>query len=172
MAKKSLPSFLYWCKKMDKKLLILGIGNYLMGDDGLGVHVINELKNRNFPENVEVVDGATKGLDLIHYLENKDFLIIIDAIDLNKNPGELIILKDEEIKNYCKIKYSVHEIGLGDLLSTALLMDILPEEIVLIGLQPENIELKTELSQKLRDNLNLIFQEIDKLLKQWKFINA
>jgi len=138
-----------------------------MGDDGLGVHAVKILKNLNLPENIEIIDGGTKGLDLLTYLENKDALIIIDAINFNKKPGELIILKDDDIKNYFRIKFSMHEIGLGDLISAADLLDILPEKIIILGFQPEKIELTTELSETLKDNLPLLIENVKRILKEW-----
>ncbi len=146
---------------------MLGIGNLLMADDGLGVHAVQKLKDFQFPENVEIVDGGTRGLDLLPFLEDKTHIIFIDAINLNKKPGELIILKGDELKSYLNIKFTPHEIGISDLLFSAGLMGILPEEIVLIGLQPYKIEPEIELSDVIKEKLNLLIDEILKILQSW-----
>jgi len=147
-----------------KKVLILGIGNYLMGDDGVGVHVINLLKKEKLPEYVEVVDGGTNGLNLLNFIEGKDIVIIIDSIDLKKTPGEIIILKNEEIKKYFRLKCSVHDIGLVDLLDTATLLNILPKSIILVGVQPDKISLQTELSETVRKSVPKIIDNIKKII--------
>ena len=137
-----------------------------MGDDGLGIHVINLLKKEKLPDYVELVDGGTKGLNLINYFEGKDIAIIVDAIDLEKEPGDVIVLKDEEIRKYFHVKYSVHEIGIIDLLDTATLLEILPEHVILIGMQPHNIELTTDLSESIKKGLPNLINNIK------QFINA
>ena len=135
-----------------------------MGDDGVGVHVINLLKKEKLPEYVEVVDGGTNGLNLLNFIEGKDIVIIIDSIDLKKTPGEIIILKNEEIKKYFRLKCSVHDIGLVDLLDTATLLNILPKSIILVGVQPDKISLQTELSETVRKSVPKIIDNIKKII--------
>jgi len=150
---------------MDKKnILVVGIGNYLMGDDGLGIHVIKKLQDEKLPDNVELVDGGTKGLNLMNYFENKQLAIIIDAINMEKKPGELIIIEGENVNKFFKIKYSVHEIGLVDLFDSLMLLDMLPEKIFLIGLQPWKIALQTELSEPLEKNLHLVINKVKEII--------
>jgi len=150
---------------MDKKnILVVGIGNYLMGDDGLGIHVIKKLQDEKLPDNVELVDGGTKGLNLMNYFENKQLAIIIDAINIEKKPGELIIIDGENVNRFFKIKYSVHEIGIVDLFDSLMLLDMLPEKIFLIGLQPCKIALQTELSEPLEKNLHLVINKVKEII--------
>ncbi len=151
---------------MDRNhILILGIGNYLMGDDGIGVHAIEALRKNRMLRGIDIVDGGTKGLELINHFENKKRAIIIDAIDLNRAPGEFILLRGEQITTYLdRIRYSVHEIGLKDLLSTLLLLDMMPDELILIGLQPGKIEAGTTLSNGVKNNLNQLIDRITEIV--------
>ncbi len=147
-----------------KDILILGVGNYILGDDGFGIHVINYLNSINFPENVEVVDGGTKGIELLHYFENKNSIIIVDAINLDKEPGDIIEFSKDDIKKYFNIKFSAHELGVADLLMDAELMGILPENLIVIGCQPEKIELTTELSENLKKKIPIVADRILELI--------
>ncbi len=156
-----------------KNILIVGIGNLLMGDDGLGIHAIRELRKFKFPEYVKILDGATNAIDLLHFLEDKTHVIFIDAINLDKKPGEFILLEKEDLRNYLNFKVGPHEIGIHDLLLTAELLDIIPENIVVVGLQPERIAPSTELSTTLNNKLNLLINSILKILAKWNVsINA
>jgi len=147
------------------RILVLGIGNVLMGDDGLGVHVVRELQKVSLPENVDIVDGGTKGIELVPYCENKKRLIIVDAIDLGREPGELIVLKGEHVRRYLgETRCSMHEVGVSDLLSVLALLDIQPGEVLLIGLQPEKIEVGMDLSKSLQDNLQGIVDTIKDMI--------
>ena len=138
-----------------------------MGDDGIGINAIRKLKKFNLPDNISLIEGATFGLDLLYFLENKTHAIFIDAIDLNKTPGELIIVEKEEIFNYYSMKFSPHEIGINDLLFAADLINVLPENFILIGLQPYIIELSLNLSDLIKKNMKVLINEILKILKNW-----
>ena len=131
-----------------KKTLILGVGNYLLSDDGLSVHVLEQLQaNNDFPEEIQIIDGGTCGLDLLQYLEGVTDLIIIDAIKTrNGQPGTIVRLEGDQIPAYLSLKISPHDIGLPDLLATAKLRDLYPQHIVVLGIQPASLELGIDLS--------------------------
>ncbi len=131
-----------------KKTLILGVGNYLLSDDGLSVHVLEQLQaNNDFPEEIQIIDGGTCGLDLLQYLEGVTDLIIIDAIKTrNGQPGTIVRLEGDQIPAYLSLKISPHDIGLPDLLATAKLRDLYPPHIVVLGIQPASLELGIDLS--------------------------
>ncbi|HID89929.1 MAG TPA: hydrogenase maturation protease, partial [Anaerolineae bacterium] len=119
------------------KTLILGVGNILLSDDGVGVHVVRRLEEvAEFPPEVEVLDGGTKGMDLLHYLEGVSRLIIIDAVETKGPPGTLARLTGDQVPAHLSLKMSPHEIGLPDMLFAAQLRDIYPEEVVILGVQP------------------------------------
>lgn len=128
-------------------VLILGIGNLVMSDDGVGVHVVQELqRSYRFPENVMVVDGGTLGLDLLPMLENVTHLILVDAVETGDKPGTMIRLIGEELPVALETKLSPHQMGLKDLLAVSELMGHSPGEMVLIGVQPGCIEMGVEMT--------------------------
>lgn len=127
--------------------LILGLGNTIMADDGLGPTFIDLMRQQGeLPEGVELLDGGTLGLDLLPRLEGLDRLIIVDAVETGLSPGTLVRYRGDEVPQALETKLSPHQMGLKDLLAVARLMDQLPEELVLFGVQPATIEMSTELS--------------------------
>lgn len=124
-----------------RKTLVLGVGNLLLSDDGVGIHTIQRLQEAHtFPEEVQVVDGGTCGLDLLQFLEGIERLIVVDAAQLGKTPGTVVRLEGEQVPAYLALKTSPHEIGLPELLFAAKLTNIYPSEVVVFGVQPESIE--------------------------------
>ncbi|PKO10133.1 MAG: hydrogenase expression/formation protein [Chloroflexi bacterium HGW-Chloroflexi-2] len=153
-----------------KKTLILGVGNYILSDDGLSVHVLERLQANNLiPDNIQMVDGGTCGLDLLQYLEGVSNLIIIDAVKTRDGiPGSIIRLDGDQVPAYLSLKISPHDIGLPDLLATAKLRDLYPEKIVVFGIQPASLELGVELSpevaSKVDELIELIQNEVNELI--------
>jgi hydrogenase maturation protease len=129
------------------KTLILGVGNLLMSDDGVGVRVIERLEaTRALPEGVTALDGGTCGLDLLHFLEGVDLLIVIDAANFNQPPGTIRRLEGEAVPAFLAQKISPHEINLPELLFSAKLCGIYPQKVVVLGVQPQTLEVGLELS--------------------------
>lgn len=127
--------------------LVLGLGNTIMSDDGIGPKVIDQLQQGDaLPEDVALLDGGTLGLDLLPHLEGVQRLIIVDAVDIGKAPGTVVRLTGDEVPIALETKLSPHQMGMKDLLAVARLMGQLPEEIVLIGVQPACLEMDTELT--------------------------
>jgi hydrogenase maturation protease len=127
--------------------LILGLGNTIMSDDGVGPKVIALLQqNSDLPEGVSLLDGGTLGLDLLPYLEKVQRLIIVDAVEIGKPAGTCVRLVGDEVPMALETKLSPHQMGMKDLLAVARLMGHLPDEIVLIGVQPACLEMDTELT--------------------------
>lgn len=151
-----------------KKTLILGVGNYLMSDDGLSVHVLERLQADHFiPDEIQMIDGGTCGLDLLQYLEGVSNLIIIDAVKTRDGiPGSIIRLDGDQIPAYLSLKISPHDIGLPDLLATAKLRDLYPEKIVVFGIQPASLELGVELSPEVASKVEALIELIKKEVTQ------
>jgi hydrogenase maturation protease len=127
--------------------LILGIGNLLMTDDGVGVRLVQQLAaDYSFPAGVIVLDGGTLGLDLLPHLEGVERLLVIDAVETGEAPGTLVRLSGEEIPLALATKVSPHQMGLKDLLTVADLQGHAPAEMVLWGVQPASIEMEMTLS--------------------------
>ncbi len=149
-------------------IAVFGIGNTLLSDDGVGVHALNKLKNKyEFPEFVELIDGGTKGLDLLPLFEGRDKVLIIDAANFKKEPGTIDTVEGEKIPAFLSLKLSVHQIGLPDMLFAARLMDIMPSEMCLIGIQPKTMETGTELSDEIIKRLDALIERILLKLKDW-----
>ncbi len=149
-------------------VLILGVGNILLSDEGLGVRVVERLKESYiFPENVKLLDGGTLGIDLLYFLEGVDRLIIIDAIIGGKAPGTVYKLSGEEVEAYFKRKVSVHEVGIQEVLGIAKLTGKYPKEVTVIGMEPQSLDISLELSPKIKENLERLIQEVIKQLESW-----
>ena len=150
------------------KIIVLGIGNLLLSDDGVGVHVINKLENEfEFPENIRLIDGGTKGLDLLPFIEDSDRVLIVDAANFRKEPGAIDTVEGDKIPAFLSTKLSVHQIGLPDLLFAAKLMEITPSEMCLIGIQPKSMETGTELSEEVKNRLEELTGKVLQKLKDW-----
>lgn len=150
------------------KTIILGIGNTLISDDGVGVHIINKLeKEYNLPDNVTIIDGGTKGLDLLPFIEGSDRMLIVDAANFDKEPGTIDTVIGDDIPQFLSMKLSMHQIGLPDMLFAAKLMDIAPSEMCLIGIQPKSMETSTELSEEISSRFDALFDKVIEKLKEW-----
>lgn len=153
--------------KNDKQIKIIGIGNTLYSDEGVGVHLLPQLyESLKDYDHVEIIEGATDGMKLLEPVEEADYLIIIDAINAGKKPGEIITIKNDEIPKYYGVKMSVHQVGFQEVLFAARLREKLPKEMVMFGIQPASLELGLELSDivrgKLPQLLEIIIEQVDK----------
>jgi len=151
-----------------KKLLILGIGNYLMGDEGVGVHVANLLQKEKLPPGVDVVDGGTGGFHLLSYFEGYETLILVDAT-LDNNPNGTIQLITPRFATDFPQAMSTHDIGLKDMVTALQLMGKMPTIHLFVvsieSLQQQGIELTQaiekaipDLIQKIKNLLNTILE--------------
>ena len=150
--------------------LILGAGNLLLSDDGVGVHAIRRLQETiEVPEEIQVIDGGTLGLDLLHYLEGVSHLLIVDAMEMGQPPGTFRRLVGDEVPAYLSIKMSPHQIGLPDMLFAAKLRDLYPDEVIIWGVQPATTEVGLELSPQVATQLDLLVERILGELARWGF---
>ena len=118
------------------RLLVLGLGNLLMGDDGAGIHIINELKRQNLPENADVIDGGVAGIDLIDILSSYSRVIVIDAI-MDKGvrlPGIRVFSADDIIYRKDDCDYSAHDMELTSVLSLMKTLEMNMPDIRIIGI--------------------------------------
>ncbi len=139
-----------------------------MSDDGAGVKVIQHLSEHfRFPPEVTLSDGGTLGLDLLPQLEGIDRLLIVDAVETGKTPGTLAKITGDDIPVVMETRLSPHQMGLKDLLAVAMLMGIKPPETVLIGIQPEIIDLGMDLSPKVAARFDDLVRMVIKELENW-----
>jgi hydrogenase maturation protease len=128
-------------------LLILGLGNLLCRDDGLGAFVAQEIAGtRILPEGVRVLDGGTLGLSLLPYLEDADRAILVDAIQTDEPAGTCVRLEGDEVGPAVAARLSVHQVGVSDLIEAARWRDRIPPTLVLLGLVPDTTDLGVGLS--------------------------
>lgn len=140
--------------------MILGLGNLLLADEGVGIHALHNLKNKI---DWELLDGGTQGISLLPYLDDVQKLIIVDAVNLGGKPGEVYLLRTEEVLAIERAELmTVHEIGLRDLLSL-LLLQVKPEQLWIVGVETAKIEWSTELSLNLKEALPEVCAKIIEL---------
>jgi len=150
------------------RTLVLGVGNKLMSDEGAGVHVIERLAEKyQLPEEVQVLDGGTLGLDLLYYLEGIENLLLVDAAETGKEAGTMIRLEGEQVPAFMSVKISPHQIGVPDMLAAAKLKDAYPKRLVLWGIQPDLITLGLDLSPVLASKVEILTDRLADELRAW-----
>lgn len=125
--------------------LVLGVGNLLLRDEGVGVHVVRAIEqlvatdDGAFPVGTRVVDGGTLGLDLLPLLEDADAVVLVDAANLRQAPGTVAVVRGDDLASAITGHLSVHQVGIGELLSAARLTGSLPAHVALVAIQPAEI---------------------------------
>jgi hydrogenase maturation protease len=129
------------------QILVLGIGNLLMQDEGVGIHAVRQLKSKyDLSEKVELIDGGTSVLDLLPELEDAGHLIVIDALRCDRAPGTVVVLRNEEVPAFFRTKLSPHQVGLADVLAMLSFKGTAPASITLLGVVPSEMSVGMELS--------------------------
>lgn len=142
-------------------LLVLGLGNVLLEDDGVGAAAVSILRERyTAPDGVEVLDGGTLGLSLLPYLQSAETVILVDAVRTDAEPGSLVRLTGDEVAPAVATRLSPHQVGVADLLDGARWLERYPTRVVLLGLVPESMELSVGLSAKVRPALPALVERI------------
>ncbi|CAH2213301.1 hydrogenase maturation protease [Tepidibacter aestuarii] len=148
-----------------EKIAVLGIGNILLRDDGIGVHIINELQNQNLNSNVELIDGGTCILDLLGVFVENNKVIVVDSLKGGHLPGTIYKVPPQELGNYIKANSSLHDVQVLDILKSANLMGHSPE-VIIIGIEPEEIFFDLNLSDTIKEQIpkiiEVVKEEIDK----------
>jgi hydrogenase maturation protease len=129
------------------KAVVLGIGNTILSDEGVGVRAAEALLERyDPPANVEVIDGGTAGMELLEPLSNLDLLIVLDAVKRGQPPGSMVKLAGAEVPVFFRSKLSPHQISICDVLASLEFIGDKPKDMVLIGVEPDSLELGLELT--------------------------
>ena len=149
-----------------RNVLILGVGNLLLTDDGFGVHVINELRNTPLPPNVTLIEAGIVSHQLIPELHGADLLIFVDAVEAGDTPGSIFRFRPEDMRFMSQMKASLHEMSLMDVLHMTALTGNRPEAII-IAVQPKDVrscslELNDEIRAVIPKVIELIFEELKK----------
>jgi len=154
-------------KKYKDRILILGIGNYLMGDEGIGVHVIQALSKEDLPKNVDIIDGGTGSFDLMPILSHYPLVIFVDATMDFRPPGTIDVLYPEFAADFPTV-LSAHDVGLKDMIDALEFKGELPKIILLTisikGMTPMSIELSDEVKKAIPDVISKIKEIVSKIV--------
>jgi hydrogenase maturation protease len=150
---------------MQQDIVVIGIGNLLKQDDGIGVHAVRYLAGK-LPEDVELLEGSTYAADLLPALEGRRLAVIIDGIDAGEEPGSVFRLSPGDISaRRGADSISVHDFGVGELLASARLLEQSPGAVVILGVQIKGLETGAELSEELVRALpslhRLVLEEVE-----------
>ncbi len=144
------------------RILVLGIGNLLLSDEGLGIHVIRELQKESFPQNISLVDGGTGGFELIRFFRGIDKVIIIDALKSDEKPGSVFRFTPEELGLSEFRPYSAHQGGLAELLNEIKNLNPMPEIIIYGIAVGEIVQYSMKLSQDVEKIIPALISTISK----------
>lgn len=151
---------------MKKKILVLGIGNLLMGDEGIGIHVIREFELKHqFKNLIDVVDGGTGGFHLLSYLQEYENVIIVDAAIGDRVSGSIEIIKPKYSSDFPRT-LTAHDIGLKDLIDSAAILGQLPEIILIIIYIDKFQSLNLELSDDVKAAIPKVVETLNQIISQ------
>jgi hydrogenase maturation protease len=153
------------------RTILMGIGNILLQDEGVGVHAVKEIEKRySFEPSIEIIDAGTLGLEIMYMLQDGvDNLLVVDAVMGGKPPGSLYVFRNEEVKKYyLKNKLSAHEVGFSEVLA---LLDLIgkpvKENLILVGIEPVSFDVSLELHEKtaskMEDLIKTVLQELQNI---------
>lgn len=152
----------------------MGVGNELLSDEGLGVKFLKELEDAGLPDNVELFEGGTAGLEIIHAIQDFDFLIIVDAVNAHSEPGALFRFRPTDTGVFPEeFQVSFHQVGIIEVLTLAGLVGNAPQTMI-YGVQPKTLEWGLELSPDIKavfPNLKKhVLDEINFILEHGEFL--
>ena len=148
------------------KTVILGIGNVLLSDEGIGVHVANALSCMNLPQGVSVIEGGTDGFRLLNIITEADRLIVVDAVKGGAERGSIYRFNVDEVKNVPSgFRTSVHQVGILEVIDLSGLIGKTPKTTV-IGVEPKSLEMSLELSPEIKEKIPRIIELVFEELKQ------
>ena len=154
--------------KSEKEIVVVGVGNILLGDEGVGIRAVELLERSELPANVKVLDLGTNFLDITSHIDNAEKLIIIDAISAGNESGRLYRFRYDELEAIKANMRSAHQISILNVLKLLreLYANMRECEVVLIGVEPKTIDMGLELSQEVESALPRIIEKIDAEIAQ------
>ncbi len=148
-------------------ILVLGVGNVLLTDEGIGVRTVESLLEQyQFSDNVEVVDGGTAGMELLEIIANKEHVILIDAVNTGADVGTVVTLVDDEVPALFRSRISPHQLGISDLLGVMALTGETPKHFTLFGVVPFSMETGVELSPAMLPLKGILVSNVVNKLKE------
>lgn len=155
------------------KIMVMGVGNILLSDEGLGVRFLDELQKTALPENVELLEGGTAGLELVHLVQEVDYLIIVDAINAKAEPGALFRFQPGDLQVIPEqFEVSFHQIGIIEVLAMAKVLGKAPQTLI-FGVQPKSLEWGMDISPEIEALfprlVKFVLKEVDSIQRDGKF---
>ena len=153
---------------MSERIVVLGIGNTILSDEGLGVRALEILKDGySFQPQIELLDGGTIGIDLLYFVEGADKLLVLDAVSGGKLPGSVYVFEHDEVKKYFRNKVSMHDIGFQEVMALLELKGKELREIVVMGIEPKVIDIGAELSPEVESAMPDLIDKALSRLESW-----
>ncbi len=142
-------------------ILVLGVGNLLLSDEGIGVRTVETLlEEYQFSNNVEIVDGGTAGMELLEIIANKEHVILIDAVNTGADVGTIVTLVDDEVPALFRNRISPHQLGISDLLGVMALTGETPKHFTLFGVVPFSMATGVELTPQMLPLKNILVANV------------
>ena len=142
-------------------VLVLGLGNILLQDEGVGVAVVERLQRRyRVPAEVELLDGGTSGMSLLEDMRNRQHVIVVDAVRTGKPPGTEVVLTGEEVPAFLCNKVSPHQLALSDVLANLTLMNESPQHVTVVGMEPLSLNTHLGLSDTVAARLQSLTERV------------
>jgi len=148
-----------------EKIVVIGVGNLLLKDEGVGVHVARELQKKSLPEGVAILDGGLGGIGLLDFFGDASKALLVDAAEMNLDTGAVVRFTPDEVRgNSIRPMFSSHDVGLLDVLELARGLGRCPAEVVIIGIQPGEISWGTDLTPEVQASVpkavEMVLEEI------------
>ena len=152
------------------KFLVMGVGNTLLQDDGIGIHVVESLRNSTNPDpDLRIIDGGTIGLSLLPEVEDADALVIVDAAEIGEQPGTVRVFHNGEVDRHLSgKKRTVHEVAVLDLLAAAAIRGRCPPARALVAIQPASTDWGLEPTPKVQAAIPAACETITSITRRWR----
>lgn len=152
----------------ENSIVVLGVGNILLTDEGLGVHVVEDLKaNYTFTPQISLIDGGTMGMELLTYMRGMKKILLIDAVNGGEVPGTIYEFPHRELEQYFTDHISVHEVGMQDILRIRAIQENPLEDAIVIGVEPESLDVGFEPSAPVQKALPEVKERVLRVLREW-----
>ncbi|UCH09549.1 MAG: HyaD/HybD family hydrogenase maturation endopeptidase [Fidelibacterota bacterium] len=149
-------------------ITVLGLGNIMFADEGFGVEAVRRLESRGtISSKVELIDGGTQGIYLLNFVEAADYLLVYDAIIPTEQEVKVYTYRDDELPALVFRKMSAHQVGLSEILTLARLHGKMPDEVVLIGVPPQNLEMHIGLSASIEALMPEALEVGEQIISRW-----